>query len=96
MKNDSINHPNLYEDDFLRVKKNYIRTPKNYFILVILTIIALQYGFVLKTNAASPLCSSSPTTFGYEYVSSVTINGVTKAGNTGFLVLVIMTILDHQ
>lgn len=34
--------------------------------------------------AQSPLCSSAPTMFDYEYISSVTINGATIAGDTGF------------
>ena len=44
-------------------------------------------GILTNLRAQSPLCSSAPTTFCCEYVSSVTINGVTRAGApdaTGF------------
>jgi len=49
------------------------------YFLVILSII-------LTTNlfGQSPLCSSYPTSFCCEYVSSVTINGQTYAGSTGY------------
>ena len=42
--------------------------------------------FLFSTNlySQSPLCASRPTTFCCEYVSSVTINGRTFAGSTGF------------
>ncbi len=46
-----------------------------FFILCLLSI---------KLNAQSPLCASRPTTFCCEYVSSVTINGKTFTGSTGF------------
>ena len=55
---------------------------KKYLLILIMTI-----GFFLNLKAQSPLCSSYPTTFCCEYVSSVTINGVTRAGAsdaTGF------------
>ncbi len=43
------------------------------------------YLFVNYTiSAQSTLCASKATQFGYEYVQSVTLNGVTFAGNTGF------------
>ena len=38
----------------------------------------------LKSYSQSPLCASRPTSFCCEYVSSVTINGRTFAGSTGF------------
>lgn len=41
-------------------------------------------GFTTHIQAQVALCPSSPTSFGYEYVSSVTINGVTSNGATGF------------
>ena len=42
--------------------------------------------FILSSTvyAQSPLCSSRPTTFCCEYVSSVTINGRTYSGSNGF------------
>jgi hypothetical protein len=49
--------------------------------LLIVLFFTFGYNAVL---AQSPLCASSPTNFGFEYVSSITINGVTKAGNTGY------------
>jgi gliding motility-associated-like protein len=52
-----------------------------------LLILILMLGFLSVLKAQSPLCSSYPTTFCCEYVSSVTINGVTRAGApdaTGF------------
>jgi gliding motility-associated-like protein len=55
---------------------------KKYLLILILTL-----GLVTGLKAQSPLCSSYPTTFCCEYVSSVSINGVTKAGApdaTGF------------
>ena len=47
----------------------------------------LSILFVLLTAssyAQSPLCASTATSFGYEYVASITINGRTYAGNTGY------------
>lgn len=40
--------------------------------------------FSIQLNAQSPLCSSYPTSFCCEYVSSVTINGQTYAGSNGY------------
>lgn len=43
--------------------------------------------FLLLTSlvkAQSPLCPSTSTNFGYEYVAGITINGQYYAGNTGF------------
>jgi hypothetical protein len=40
--------------------------------------------FEIKIYAQSPLCASRPTSFCCEYVSSVTINGKTFKGSTGF------------
>lgn len=39
---------------------------------------------VNKISAQSPLCPSTSTSFCCEYVASITINGQTYAGNTGF------------
>jgi len=53
----------------------------------IFLIFGLMLALYFPANAQSPLCASYPTTFCCEYVSSVTINGVTKAGApdaTGF------------
>jgi hypothetical protein len=47
-------------------------------VLLILTLISL------KVKAQSPLCASRPTSFCCEYVNSVTINGKTFQGSTGF------------
>jgi len=47
-------------------------------VLFILTLISLQ------VKAQSPLCASRPTSFCCEYVNSVTINGKTFQGSTGF------------
>ncbi|RZK48742.1 MAG: hypothetical protein EOO99_08520 [Pedobacter sp.] len=45
-----------------------------------------DYSGITSLNIlASPLCSSNPTAFGYEYVSEVVINGVTIQGSTDFL-----------
>ncbi|WP_277480583.1 choice-of-anchor D domain-containing protein [Catalinimonas alkaloidigena] len=41
-------------------------------------------GVTTLNLSSSPLCDSSPNSFGYEYVSSVSINGVTFDGNTDF------------
>jgi gliding motility-associated-like protein len=52
-----------------------------------LLILILMVGILLNLNAQSPLCTSYPTTFCCEYVSSVAINGVSRAGApdaTGF------------
>ena len=38
----------------------------------------------VKSYAQSPLCASYPTSFCCEYVASVTINGQTYAGSSGF------------
>jgi hypothetical protein len=46
-------------------------------------IFLFAFGFN-TAKAQSTLCASSPTTFGYEYISSVTFNGVTKTGDTGY------------
>ncbi|MBS1501271.1 MAG: hypothetical protein JST32_04370, partial [Bacteroidetes bacterium] len=50
-------------------------------IIVILLLTLSGYSISL---AQSPLCSSGPTMFGYEYISSVTINGSTAQGATGY------------
>ena len=55
---------------------------KKLYLIIVMTI-----GFAWQMAAQSPLCESYPTTFCCEYVSSVTINGVTRAGapdDTGF------------
>jgi hypothetical protein len=44
----------------------------------------LSFLFISKIFGQSPLCASRPTNFCCEYVSSVTINGKTFAGSTGF------------
>jgi gliding motility-associated-like protein len=52
-----------------------------------LLVSIIMVGFLTTLKAQSPLCSSSPSTFCCEYVSSVTINGITRAGApdaTGF------------
>jgi hypothetical protein len=38
----------------------------------------------IKSYSQSPLCASRPTSFCCEYVSSITINGKTFQGSTGF------------
>lgn len=40
--------------------------------------------FTISIKAQSPLCPSTSTSFCCEYVASITINGQTYAGNTGF------------
>lgn len=47
-------------------------------------IFLLSFFAFYSIKAQSPLCSSRPTNFCCEYVSSVTINGRTFAGSTGF------------
>ena len=47
-------------------------------------VFILTFLISLKTYSQSPLCASRPTSFCCEYVSSVTINGRTFAGSTGF------------
>ena len=50
-------------------------------------IVNWAIALFLFTNTyaqTSPLCASNPTSFCCEYVSSVTINGMTFAGSTGF------------
>ena len=47
-------------------------------------LIFILLFLVGNLNAQSPLCSSRPTSFCCEYVSSVTINGKTYQGSTGF------------
>lgn len=49
-----------------------------------LIILILSFFFLPKVFGQSPLCASRPTNFCCEYVSSVTINGKTFAGSTGF------------
>lgn len=48
-------------------------------LLAILLIISGSKAF-----SQSPLCASTATNFGYEYVASITINGQTYQGNTGY------------
>jgi len=38
----------------------------------------------VKSYAQTTLCASSATTFGYEYMASITINGQYYQGNTGY------------
>ena len=47
-------------------------------------LIFILLFLVGNLNAQSPLCSSRPTSFCCEYVSSVTINGRTYQGSTGY------------
>lgn len=47
-------------------------------LLILLTLLSIF------SYAQSPLCASTATSFGYEYVASITINGRTFAGNTGY------------
>jgi len=47
-------------------------------------LIFIIFLFGGKIYSQSPLCSSRPTTFCCEYVSSVTINGRTYSGSNGF------------
>lgn len=49
-----------------------------------LFILLLLFLIVGKISAQSPLCSSTSTNFCCEYVASITINGRSYAGNTGF------------
>ena len=51
-----------------------------YFLFI---ITFLSIGF--SVSAQSTLCPSTSTRFGFEYVQSVTLNGVTFAGNTDFV-----------
>lgn len=44
----------------------------------------ILFLFSINLYGQSPLCASRPTSFCCEYVSSVTINGKTFAGSTGF------------
>ena len=44
----------------------------------------LLFLFSVKIYAQSRLCASNPTNFCCEYVSSVTINGKTYNGSTGY------------
>ena len=48
----------------------------------LLTILFVSLS--IASQAQSPLCASTATNFGYEYVASITINGRTFAGNTGY------------
>lgn len=47
-------------------------------------IFILSFLFLPKIFGQSPLCSSRPTNFCCEYVSSITINGKTFSGSNGF------------
>lgn len=47
-------------------------------------ILILSFFFLPRVFGQSPLCASRPTSFCCEYVSSVTINGKTFKGSTGF------------
>jgi len=47
-------------------------------------LVFLLFIFTYNVYAQSPLCASRPTSFCCEYVSSVTINGKTYKGSTGF------------
>jgi hypothetical protein len=49
-----------------------------------LFILLFLFLIVGKISAQSPLCPSTSTSFCCEYVASITINGQTYAGNTGF------------
>jgi hypothetical protein len=46
-------------------------------------ILLFAFGFN-TAKAQSTLCASSPTTFGFEYISSVSFNGATRTGDTGY------------
>jgi hypothetical protein len=50
---------------------------------VAVLIFLFSFGFN-TAKAQSTLCASSPTTFGFEYISSVTFNGATRTGDTGY------------
>lgn len=50
---------------------------------VVVVIFLFSFGFN-TAKAQSPLCASSATSFGFEYISSVTFNGVTRTGDTGY------------
>ena len=53
--------------------------------LLKLLLIGVVFSAVHQnTFAQSPLCASYPTVFGYEYISSVSINGQVRQGNTGY------------
>ncbi|MDB5251460.1 MAG: hypothetical protein JWP27_629, partial [Flaviaesturariibacter sp.] len=48
------------------------------------SVLALLVLATSALRAQSPLCASSPNSFGYEYVTQVCINGACKPGNTGY------------
>jgi len=62
----------------------YLSHKSLYRIYKLLLIVAYFSVVAQNTFAQSPLCASSPTVFGYEYVSSVSINGQVRQGNTGY------------
>ena len=49
----------------------------------------LLFLFNIGIYAQSPLCGSYPTSFCCEYVSSVTINGKTYNGSTGYTTILL-------
>ena len=53
-------------------------------LLKLLLIVAYFSAVSQNTFAQSPLCPSSPTLFGFEYVSSININGQVRQGDTGY------------
>lgn len=62
--------------------KTYLQKHKVFFkifVIINLLVALSQTGF-----AQSPLCESKPTMFGYEYITSVNINGEVRTGNTGY------------
>ena len=49
-----------------------------------LCLFVTMTGGIYTLYGQSPLCPSTSTSFGYEYVAGITINGQYYAGNTGF------------
>lgn len=53
-------------------------------IAKVLCLFVTMTGGIYTLYGQSPLCPSTSTSFGYEYVAGITINGQYYAGNTGF------------
>lgn len=53
-------------------------------IIRLLSVLFLTVGIGYTSKAQSPLCASTSTNFGYEYMANITLNGQYYQGNTGY------------
>jgi hypothetical protein len=58
--------------------------PVRFYIKKVICLFVIMTGGIFTLYGQSPLCASTATNFGFEYVAGITINGQYYAGNTGF------------